>query len=65
MYSILLVRRELQNSVALQYLINPYGQTGNGSVFLHWMVINVPGDNLNGGTQVLPYIGRHTLSKLT
>ncbi len=26
-------------------------------MFIHWMMVNVPGNNLNGGTEVVSYMG--------
>ncbi len=64
MYTLVMVRRDIQNSISLQNLINPYPQPGgDGSVFLHWMKINVPGNNLGGGTPVLQYIGKQWRSQ--
>ncbi len=44
-YTLLLVRRDGQS---LSF---------RRTVFIHWIKINVPGDNLNGGNEILTYMG--------
>ncbi len=60
-YTLMLAKRDAQLSGLGANYIYPYPQnvqSSDGSVFLHWLRINVPGQDLNGGTEVLPYYGK-------